>query len=65
MADNVYREYDSKGRTVVYRDGDILQYDREFDDSWDEEIPAHVMEYRYGELVYERHYDKVVVNISW
>lgn len=57
-----YREFDDKGRVTVYRDGDVFQYDREFDDEWDTEIPAHVVEYRYGEKVYERHYDQVVVD---
>lgn len=57
-----YREFDSKGRTVVYRDGEALQYEREFDDDWSSELPAHVVEYSYGKKIYERHYDQVVVN---
>ena len=57
-----YREFDSKGRCIVYRDGDAFQYDREFDDDWDPDVPAHVVEYRFGELRYERHYNTVVVD---
>lgn len=49
---------DSKGRTTLYNSGD-LAFERVFDDSWDNEIPAEVIEYSEGAKTYERHYNTV------
>lgn len=49
---------DSKGRVTCFDDGDYA-FERVFDDSWDDEIPAEVIEYSEGIRIYERHYNTV------
>jgi hypothetical protein len=53
---------DSKGRTIYYNDGDFA-FERVFDDLWDDEISAEVIEYSGGARIYERHYNTVTFDI--
>ena len=58
----VFDERDDKGRSVRYMDIHGWGYERIFDDDWDMQIPAEVIETTHGKITYERHYNEVVVD---
>lgn len=60
----IFDERDNKGRSVRYLASDGWGYERIFDDDWDMQIPAEVIETTHGRITYERHYDSVVVDSS-
>ena len=52
-------KFDSKGRSIFLSLPSGYSYERVFDDSWDDMIPAEVIEYQNGARIYERHYNEV------
>ena len=58
----ILNERDDKGRSVRYLNSRGWGYERIFDDDWDTEIPAEVIETTRGRITYERHYDEVVID---
>ena len=60
----IFDEKDEKGRSVRWLYSDGFGGERIFDDAWNKDIPAEVIETQHGKIVYERHYDEVVID-SW
>lgn len=60
----IFDERDDKGRSVRYLDSTGWGYERVFDDEWDMQIPAEVIETTHGKITYERYYDEVVIDVN-